>query len=244
MPNANRNRRTIGGAFSIGRLPGLLLWLKADAISGLTDGAALSTWTDSSGRGNNATQGTGGNQPLYKTSIVGSLPGVLFDGSNDFMATPNVGIGTFSIFVVFKVSGTAGLFYEHSANTNTNSGSYLYGTTIGTIDVRRIGSVNTQSQLSTNWAQDNAVKQVTHLFAGTFDNNRLRINGAEQSLTHSDANNPGTGVITDAVYVGARSGGALPMNGYLFELVICTPTLSDTLVARVEQLLRTKWGTP
>ena len=33
---------------------GMLLWLHADAITGVSNGGSVTTWTDSSGNGNNA----------------------------------------------------------------------------------------------------------------------------------------------------------------------------------------------
>jgi hypothetical protein len=47
---------------------GMVLWLKADAIKGLADGAAVTQWDDSSGNGRNFTQGTVSKQPAYVAS--------------------------------------------------------------------------------------------------------------------------------------------------------------------------------
>lgn len=65
---------------------GLKLWLMADAIGGLADGASIQTWNDGSGQGNDLTQATSGKRPLYKTNIVNGLPVVRFDGIDDFLA--------------------------------------------------------------------------------------------------------------------------------------------------------------
>lgn len=46
----------------------MVLWLKADAIKGLADGAAVTQWDDSSGNGRNFTQGTVSKQPAYVAS--------------------------------------------------------------------------------------------------------------------------------------------------------------------------------
>lgn len=77
-----------GGAapFSPSDISGLKLWLKADAITGLNDGDAVTTWSDSSGEGDDATQSTAGQKPIYKTAIQNGLAVVRFDGSNDVMA--------------------------------------------------------------------------------------------------------------------------------------------------------------
>jgi hypothetical protein len=64
---------------------GLRLWLKADAITGLSDGATLTNWLDQSGLGNNAGMGTESFKPTYQTNEVNGLPCVRFDGTDDRM---------------------------------------------------------------------------------------------------------------------------------------------------------------
>src|SRR5579884_3225104 len=51
---------------------------KADSLS-LSDGQAVSSWADSSGSGNTASQSTGNNQPIYKANILNGLPVVRFN---------------------------------------------------------------------------------------------------------------------------------------------------------------------
>jgi hypothetical protein len=67
-----------------------LMWFKPESLSALSDGAAVTSWPDSSGNGRNAVQATGANQPLYKTAIVNGQPVVRFDGSNDSLVGPTV----------------------------------------------------------------------------------------------------------------------------------------------------------
>jgi hypothetical protein len=67
-------------------IPGLLMWLKADAITGLNDGDAVTSWSDSSGNSVNASQATAARKPLYKTNIINSLPVVRFDGTDDTLS--------------------------------------------------------------------------------------------------------------------------------------------------------------
>ena len=89
---------------------GLLLWLKADAITGLADNDPVAAWNDSSGNSNNATQGTGANRPLYKVGIVNGLPVVRFDNVNDGLDTPNnvFGSNPISLFCVYSAITGAG----------------------------------------------------------------------------------------------------------------------------------------
>jgi hypothetical protein len=59
-----------------------VVWFKADAITGVTNGGALAAWTDSTGNGYNATQGTLSQEPTYVTNAMNSLPVVRFNTTN------------------------------------------------------------------------------------------------------------------------------------------------------------------
>lgn len=84
--------------------PGLVQWLKADAITGLADNDPISTWPDSSGTGRNATA-TATERATYQTNEKNGLPIVRFDGTNDYFE-----MGDFSaltsgeIFIVIKIA--------------------------------------------------------------------------------------------------------------------------------------------
>lgn len=95
-------------------ITGLVSWHKADAITGLTDGQAVATWSGSSPTTNDLTQATGTKQPLYKTGIINSLPTVRFDGVDDSMQSTFTLSNPYTIFMVYKhiTIGAAGV---HSA---------------------------------------------------------------------------------------------------------------------------------
>jgi hypothetical protein len=61
-------------------------WDPADLMASVADGAAVSSWTDTTGSVA-LSQGTGGNQPLLRYSVAnfGGEPGVDVDGTDDFM---------------------------------------------------------------------------------------------------------------------------------------------------------------
>jgi peptidoglycan hydrolase-like protein with peptidoglycan-binding domain len=84
------------------------LWLKADAITGLSDGDPVNSWVDSSSNGIDATQTTSDYQPIYKTGIINTLPTVNFDGSDDLLVTPsqNAAAGI-TVFTVVKSADTS-----------------------------------------------------------------------------------------------------------------------------------------
>ncbi len=88
-------------SFSPTDIAGCVLWLKANSLV-LNDGDPVSTWTDSSGNGNNFT-GVTTTRPLYKTGIINTLPAVLFDGTDDFMTGPaSLGTSNKSVFLVIQ----------------------------------------------------------------------------------------------------------------------------------------------
>ena len=71
-------------------------------ISGLSDGNAVSTWSDISGNATDATQSTANSQPLYKTATLGGSPSVRFDGSDDHLLHSITNATTCSIVVVLS----------------------------------------------------------------------------------------------------------------------------------------------
>ena len=84
------------------QISGLAMWLKADAITGLADGATVNSWPDSSGNNRNATLSAGA--PVFKTSIQNGKPVVRFptDGNSGFAFPQMTTIRT--VFWVVKES--------------------------------------------------------------------------------------------------------------------------------------------
>ena len=67
----------------------LTAWFKADSISG-SDGDGVSAWADSSGNGNDTSQGTAIRQPTLQTNELGGQPVVRFDGTNDILSDGDI----------------------------------------------------------------------------------------------------------------------------------------------------------
>jgi probable HAF family extracellular repeat protein len=95
----------------------LKCWLKADTLV-LTNGAAVTTWTDSSGNGNNGT-GSGANAPTFLTNQIGGLPVIKFDGTNDYLTLPGFlsSATAAEAFIVLKPDGSSsGPLWTFSTN--------------------------------------------------------------------------------------------------------------------------------
>jgi hypothetical protein len=114
----------------------LKLWLKADAITGVAEGAGVASWPDSSGHLYAAVQATGGLQPLLKNNVANGLAAVRFDGTDDEMALTSgfFDFGDrFTLFVVAKLDSTGGNFQgiidvNNAVATNTRFSLFLDST--------------------------------------------------------------------------------------------------------------------
>lgn len=112
----NPYRYALGASFGPGpnTLSNLELWLDAYQISGLADGAQISTWLDSSGNGRDATGlvGTYPTKPKYRASLgPNSQPTVEMSAATDttgpWFSLPNflTGFTAGDIFAVVKING-------------------------------------------------------------------------------------------------------------------------------------------
>src|SRR6185312_4578485 len=102
--------------------PVLTTWFKADALTGLANGAPVSTWPDSSGNGDDATQSINSQKPTFITSGLDGLPVVRFNSTNQTcLSFPRPVSGDFTIICLFRStqglnSGT--LFYQGAGLVN------------------------------------------------------------------------------------------------------------------------------
>ena len=95
---------------SPGDISNILFHLDVLEIVGLVDDDEVAQWDDLSGEANHYKQATASARPLYKTNVVGTLPAVRFDNSNDFMAADpqvNVAVNPLSVAYVGKYNSLA-----------------------------------------------------------------------------------------------------------------------------------------
>jgi hypothetical protein len=230
-------------AFSPAQVAGLRLWLRADLISGLSDGAAVATWPDDSGNARDAAQATAANQPTYRTNVVNGRPVVRFDGTDDWMSTPSLTFGAFTAFYVYRA--TAGLLAEHSASAVLNDGDYFHPPGGAHAHVRRGGgggALQSSYDVSPNLA-DNAWRLVTRRFDGSHAGHALYTNGTLQgkSTVYNSAD-PGTAAVSVALHLGARGGASLFFAGDLAELLVYDAALSTADREAVQAFLAAKYG--
>ncbi|MEZ2273672.1 MAG: DUF4347 domain-containing protein, partial [Microcoleus sp.] len=88
----------------------LKLRLKADDLTGFTNGNSVGTWNDSSGNGIVLTQATGAAQPTYTTAGLNNLPTLSFNGSQylDTAFNASLNPNQYTVITVNQVTGGVG----------------------------------------------------------------------------------------------------------------------------------------
>jgi hypothetical protein len=232
------------------------VWLKADALA-LSNGADVITWPDSSSHGHDATRGGGGQEPLYQTNQINSLPAVFFNSSNlDYLTLPSsadftCASGTFSWFAVLSLSAGAsgrrsifrdrplGAFGTQAGNSiEVNNGNFDSASNGTEDDAGNARTVTlTLSLQSAGWCA----------LRVDFDGSTYRV---QKNLTSvqtggtSPAGSAPLGTITpDAVvHIGANPGGGRYFAGSIAELLYYNTLLADSDIAAVRDYLLDKYG--
>lgn len=213
-------------AFTPASIAGLVRWYKADAITGKSDGAAISQWDDYSGNGAHATQPTGTNQPLYIASAGGGKPAVEFDGSNDRLIVPTTGaLADWTVVVVSQQNAMGAQGYM-VASASAGQGVYENSVGSGASFGVNAGGGNRREL---NGTTAHAIKVATRA--------ALYINGTEPSYQSSA--DPGAMTL---VLLGARSDGFAAYKGRLSEVLIFSAALSTANRRALEAHLAAKYG--
>jgi hypothetical protein len=147
-------------------------WYDASVLGYSADTAVGSTalWTNLAYAGDHLTQATGGNRPLFKTSVQNGLPGILFDGSDDVLTMTSSGThNSGTAMAIFRItqspaSYTVGLLDSSGGSqelwmSRDGSGNVVArltdtdGTTVESSDFAGDGTVITNAVMI-GWAWD------------------------------------------------------------------------------------------
>lgn len=210
------------------QVDGLILWLRASAILGLSDSDAVAQWVDSSGNGNHAAQGTGANQPTYRTNVLNGKPVVRGDGIDDFLSFALPADTSRTIFVVAKqVAATNG-------RAVFSGGTHAFLTSFGgswSYDSNSVGAGGGGGGVSTNWTAV-VLKVMSASSMATY------INGGAPSYF-----DPFDTITTSTAFtLLANAAGLNPWNGDIAEIIAYDSALSDPDRQRVEQYIYNEYG--
>ena len=227
---------------------GIQLWLKADAITGVPNGGAVSTWVDSTalGGGRDMSQGTAAYQPLYEAAVV-TAPGfvnpvVRFDGSNDVMANSALHNAQTIIYVA-KSTANEGVPYARLGTINEYFG-FING--VGT-PAADLFLKNPQ----TFW-QDAATVALNgfHVYSGLYNDPANGNNGSIYFDGLLEATGtPGPSPLNLADAIGARGNMPGPtynayFQGDIAEVLVFSTNLSAADRMSVENYLNKKYFVP
>lgn len=207
-------------------------WFKADAITGLANGAAVTSWLDSSGNSKTATQATANQKPLYVTGALNSLPVVRFDGFNDLLTTPtlfNSGYNTaFTAVVVYRLQAPDTNLNVILASADVN---FYLTRSKQTIPVLVNGAI-------TNIASDDSIAWSVETVRYDGLVKAVRVDGR---LVYSAAS-VGTLNASGALAIGATASTTFPADADIAEIVIYNSAVSDRELKLVETGLARKYN--
>ena len=216
----------------------LTAWFKADSISG-SDGDAVSAWADSSGNGNDTSQGTAVRQPTLQTNELGGQSVVRFDGTNDILsdgdiAALDVGTGDIWMACLFKsTDDSSAQFYFEKGSTQFG----LLATKAGVLQARMGGTTNIPQQSSGNWSRTEFVLVTASRVSATCNG---FVNGS--SMTTTGTTNTGSISNSNVFDVGASAVGGQPMTGDIAEILVGGATLTTANREKIEGYLAWKYG--
>ena len=239
---------------------GMALWLKADAITILTNGASVTNWPDSGPVGYRATA-TNGTAPVFRTGVVGfnGNPTVRFDGTNQTMAVASyLGTVDMTLFVVgqfpnsvaFAV-GNGDFQIEHGPNANTSYGFYVsgynqYGALLNrpgrTAPAYCFGSINNDSSKQP-WMGSGFAPGLTDVQCDTFFQQwSAWSNAVPLAVNQSWASGSPSGDVTDRLNIMSRDQSSGYGQGDIAELILYNRALAASDRQLVEGLLAWKYG--
>jgi autotransporter-associated beta strand protein len=211
----------------------------ADAATVMTDGTAVTNWSDKSGNGRDGVQTTAANQPVYTTSgLLDGKPVIHFDGANDHF------VADFSFLDQSQYS----LFVVEARQDGGNR--YFLGTSVGTVNNTRlhVGYRDTDTYTLAQYGNDvnwdipggAYTGQVWHMWGNTLDDTGHHIYYNGSNVANSASTVPLTNPSTTSGHIGMGIT-AQYFYGDLAEILMYDDGLSDADRRAVEDYLNFKW---
>ena len=215
-------------------------WDLSDEDTITESAGSVSQWDDKSGNGNNATQGSGSNQPTTGGTI-GTRNAITFDGVDDFFSVTNSPLATqdFSIFVVFTSVNTqadarwfrgAPVFMGDHGGTVNDAGIVVLSGTVA-VGIRDATAYKASTTINDgNPFQFGFIRDQDATSYGY-------VNGTQEI---SQALN--TCTLDKSWRIGANNDGTQPLDGTVGEIIALDSLASDETRQKVEGYLAWKWG--
>lgn len=232
-------------------LPGVVAWWDAANASTFTfsSGNVVENWSSVVGS-YTLSQATPANRPTRSGTINGKAS-VVFDGTSDSLSVASFNLSgggqKLSMWAVFSATaGSNQIVAEHSANYNLTSGAFVLIRTTSnqaSFGKSQTGPLYSTFENSTSITTTPAATVSTHDGALSTNETIVYVNGSSIGVRgvndNTNANN-----INDTLFVGARGGTSLFLNGQIAELGFTTNVMTDSDRLLLQQYLAAKWGTP
>jgi len=229
--------------------PGNVLWLDAaDTQEIIQLNNFASPWNDKSGNSEDATQGTGANQPATNTRTINQYNTLDFDGSNDLMdgTVLDLSTGAFSIACVFAVDSVTGdqaLFSIFGGGAQSRIRFETSGT--GMLVAACSSNLDQAARITSAALSISTPVLITAVFnpsvPPTHTDIKIFMNGTRIDNAGVDLGTPATlTATTDTYETASRTGGTLT-NGTIGEIVIANTTWTDEIRINHERYLLDKW---
>lgn len=239
----------------VNKIPDLVLWYETSLetsfdISSEVNGTAISTWYDNNPEAvtkNNATQSTSANQPKFYDNVFNvGIPGIRFDGSNDYMTFDgSLLIGSsYTIFVVEQkratvASGSFRMFIGGTDNSTAQNLSFGYYSDT----VLRLTHFNYTLTYTSSSSDLTYSSPIARIHSGTFSTST----GMNYYLNGLNMASDSTVKTALTSYTGSalarRNGSSYSyFNGDLAEIIIFKHTLTTEERRLIEIYLGKKYG--
>lgn len=213
-------------------IPNLTGRWRADQITGLSNGAAVASWPDTSGNAYTASQATGGSQPTWIASGLNGQPVVRFAGSQYLEAQPApAGSAAETVIAVVTTPPDTNPYSIRGANSNGSLELRIYQLKSEVLAqaVAGIGVSTTTLTASTP-----AIVTATYTSGSSYAH---YVNGAA-------AGSASTAQTVTAAYtnIGSANAGAESYKGDIAELLQWSRVLTTTELSSVHTYLGSRYG--
>lgn len=209
-------------------------WWKADAITGLSNGASVSSWANSVSGGVAAANGTGAQQPTYQTGAQNGLPAVRFDGVNDYLTATSVNLPVnVSVFFAFKTPSATTSDQRLYSSTGNSHMIRLHLPATNGVEMQQI---STALSYGVGLIPTSTWQVHSNVFGGT--SSRGAVNGTTVSGTIGTSGTTAASLVLGA---NATANGQWTQTD-LGELIVIDGAVSTGDQASIEGYLAWKWG--
>lgn len=227
------------GPSGVGSSANNIIWLDANEL-GLANGATVSSFTDQSGNGNNFSQATSSQRPIYNTGVLNGLPVVTFDGVNDVLRSGSIAALESANLTYFLVFQRATMTSQMLITSNYTSNTKKWRTYCNSNNNKVISAQYSPTINHVNYVDPGAATFVsTHI---TPTQMRLYRQGNLQMTKNATYTTPSGHQNVAIGNLSVFGPNNYTLNGYLAEVIVYNGTLNSLQRILVENYLGAKYN--